>query len=169
MIKSLSREIPCLEVLKCKPTETSQPRKTYEIIIAITRDGKENKSITINFYESDGLEFFENETADPHDFPKIKKLGYKTSYIMGEFQKYKFEIRVYQFTGNSLKDIDLESSEVALMSLLNEENIKLADLHEEDTYSLQKMEFNLRTEQDHPKSDDNVKYHINKLKKMTSN
>ena len=61
-----------------------------------------------------------------------------TSYIIGEFQKYKFEIRAYRFTGNSLKDIDLESSEVALLYLLNDENIQLANLPEEDTYSLRK-------------------------------
>jgi proteasome lid subunit RPN8/RPN11 len=137
----------------------------FEIIIAITRDGKENKPLTINIYENDGLEFLNNESSDPHSSPKTKKLGYQTSYIVGEFQKYKFEIRAYQYTGNSLKDIDLESSEVALFSLLDEENIKLANLPEEDTYSLRKMEFNLRTEQDHPKSDENIKYHLNKLKK----
>jgi proteasome lid subunit RPN8/RPN11 len=139
----------------------------FEVIIAITREGKENKPLTINFYENDGLEFYYDETADPHSFPRMKKLGYNTSYIMGEFQKYKFEIRAYQFTGNSLKDIDLESSEAELLSLLNEEKIEISNLHEKDTYSLRKMEFNLRSEQDKQKSD-NISYHLKKLKQPHS-
>jgi hypothetical protein len=93
----------------------------------------------------------------------MNQLGYNTSYIMGESQKYKFEIRAYQFTGKSLKDIDLESSEAELLSLLNEEKIEISNLQEKDTYSLRKMEFNLRSDQDKQK-DDNINYHLKKLK-----
>jgi proteasome lid subunit RPN8/RPN11 len=136
----------------------------YEIIIAIARGGENEKPLTLDFYKGNGFEFiYNNDSKDPHSFPNTKELGYKTTYLMGEFQKYQFEIRAYQFTGNSLKDIDLESSEADLLCMLNEEKIKLQDLQAEDTYRLRKLEFNLRTEQNNKNSEDNIKYHLTKL------
>jgi proteasome lid subunit RPN8/RPN11 len=136
----------------------------FEIIIAITRDGKEDKPLTFNLYENDGFEFFYDKTAGGHSFPIMKELGYKTSFIAGEFKRYQFEIRLYQFSGTSLRDIDLESSEAELLLMLDEEEIKLSTLRKADTYRLRKMEFNLRTEQNDPKSDENIKYHLKKLR-----
>lgn len=138
-------------------------RNPFEVIIAMTRNGKVDKPLTINLFEGEGLEFFYDKKSDGHSFPITKKLDDKTTFIGGEFKKYQFEIRVYQFTGNSLRDIDLESSEAGLLTLLNEENIKLSALQNRDTYGLRKMEYNLRTEQNHAKSDENIQYHLEKL------
>lgn len=93
------------------------------------------------------------------------KLGYKTSFIVGEFQKYKFEIWAYQFTGDSLRDLDIESSEAELLTILNEENLILKNIQQEEIYRLRKLEYNLRSQQNNQKSKDNINYHLTKMRK----
>ncbi|AST91080.1 hypothetical protein BC6307_07210 [Sutcliffiella cohnii] len=141
-----------------------QNKYPYEVIIAITRNNQKSQELNIEYFEGDGLEFTYNKNEPGNSFPSKTNLGYKTTYIMGEFQSYKFEIRAYKFTGDSLIDVDLESSEAELLSLLNNESIKLDGIDEKHTASLRKMEFNLRTTQSNRKS--NLDYHIAKLKNI---
>ncbi|WP_078544722.1 hypothetical protein [Litchfieldia alkalitelluris] len=136
----------------------------YEVIIAMTRNSMEDKPLTIEFYEGEGYEYIHNSKREGNSAPDLKKLGYKTAYLIGEFQKYKFEIRAFQFTGKSLIDIDLESSEAELLSLLQQEEIHLNEIDQKDISRLRKMEYNLRTKQANEKSESNLQYHLSKLK-----
>lgn len=137
----------------------------FELIIAITRNGEKNKPLSISFLETEGHNYFANDEDKESGLPKIKKLGYNTSFIVGEFQKYKFEIRAYQFAGDSLRDFDIKSSEAELLTILNEENLILKNIQQEEIYRLRKLEYNLRSQQDNPKSKDNINYHLTKMRK----
>lgn len=137
----------------------------FELIIAITRNGENNKPLSISFLEAEGHNYFANDEGKENGWPKTIKLGYNTSFIVGEFQKYKFEIRAYQFTGESLKDVDIKSSEAELLTILNEENLTLENIQQEEIYRLRKLEYNLRSQQDNQKNNDNINYHLTKMRK----
>ncbi|MDQ0156527.1 hypothetical protein [Robertmurraya andreesenii] len=135
----------------------------YFLIIAIARNGKKDKPLLLQYGECDAYEFSYDQNGDGHDFPKIQTANHRVSFINGEFQKYTFTIRAYKNTGHSLIDVDLISSEAELMMILNEEDIKIENISEQDTYRLRKMEYNLR-EENKNRSIRNFEYHLEKIK-----
>ncbi|WP_156958500.1 hypothetical protein [Virgibacillus sp. SK37] len=104
-----------------------------------------------------------NSQGKSYDSPDQEALGYRTSYISGEFQKYKFEIRAYKYTRDSLIDIDLLSSEAELLGILQEEELALETIPQREVYRLRKLEYNLRSTQDNDRSNQNIDYHLSKL------
>lgn len=135
----------------------------YFFIIAIARNGEKDKPLSLYPVESDAIEFTYNPKADPHESPMVKSINRKVLSLEGVFQKYTFTIRAYKNTGRSLVDVDLISSEAALVMVLEEENINLDKLTLKDTYNLRKMEYNLRVENEE-RGQGNLTYHIEKLK-----
>lgn len=135
----------------------------YFFIIAIARNGKTNKSLTIKYGECQASEFTYNPEFEAHDIPDAKLLEHNICYINGEFQKYTFTIHAYKNTGNSLIDVDLISSEAELVMMLNEENIKLDEMTVDKTYRLRKMEYNLRQE-NKERGQGNLEYHLERMK-----
>ncbi|MEH6954440.1 hypothetical protein [Neobacillus drentensis] len=135
----------------------------YFFIIAIARNGKKEKSLSLHYEKCDAYEFSYNPEVGGHDYPKTQPVNDKVSFIHGEFQKYTFTIRAYKNTGKSLVDVDLISSEAELMMKLMEKNIKLENMTSQETYRLRKMEYNLRTE-NKDRGQKNFDYHLEKIK-----
>lgn len=136
----------------------------YFFIIAIKRNEKSEKPLTIYLQDCDGYEFIYNSSKPNNDSSDFKATGERVTNIRGAFQKYIFEIRCYKNTGNSLVDIDLISSEASLIEELNNQNITINDLTNKDTYSLRKLEYNLRKERE-VRGTRNLEYHLEKIVK----
>lgn len=135
----------------------------YFFIIALARNGKINKPLTIKYGECQATEFTYNPEVAPNDISDEKLLDHNICYINGEFQKYTFTIHAYKNTGKSLIDVDIVSSEAELVMMLNEENIKFDEMTIDKTYRLRKMEYNLRQE-NKQRGQGNLEYHLEKLK-----
>lgn len=134
----------------------------YFFIIAIKRTEKIEKPLTIYLQESDGNEFIYNSSKAGNEPSDYKTTGKRIRNIQGEFLKYFFEIRCYKNTGKSLVDVDLISSEANLIKALNDQKIMISDLTNDDSYSLRKLEYNLRKEREE-KGKGNLKYHLGKI------
>lgn len=138
-------------------------RLPYFLIIAFARNGKKDKPLMLEYGESDAYHFSFDPKLGGHEFPNTQQASYQASFIRGEFQKYQFTIRAYKHTGWSLVDVDLISSEAELQIVLQDENIKLADLPVQETYRLRKMEYHLR-EENRDRTLKNFDYHLEKLR-----
>jgi proteasome lid subunit RPN8/RPN11 len=138
----------------------------YMVIIALTRNGKKNKPLSLDFKVGPAGEYFYNKNKHPQDYPDAKLLNEEVNFIQGEFQKYFFTIRVYHFNGTSLRDVDLFSTEAELLQMLRDENVNVSDLTTAQTYHLRKIESNLRNGGS-GRSKENTEYHLNKIKMMS--
>lgn len=136
----------------------------FMLIIAIARGGNEEKPLKIQYGSYTACRFVYDEKADGHDAPIVEELNGQSQSIYGEFKKYQFEVRAYHFDGENLQDVPLYSSEAEVLMELLDEEIDLAQLSEEHTYSLRKIEFNLRTAHQSSRAADNLDYHLRKVK-----
>lgn len=134
----------------------------YFLIIAITRNEENFKGLEIAFQESPACEFIHNPNVKSNEYPTLNKMDFKTTSIIGDFQKYSFTIRAYKNTGNSLVDVDLFSTEAQLLGLLNDRGLSLMEIPKQETYRLRKMEYNLRSE-NIDRGRQNLEYHMKQL------
>lgn len=130
-----------------------------ELIVAIRQNKVKNQPLCLSYMKENGLRY----NCSDHEFPDIEDLGYTTQYIHGSFLNYDFEIRAYLNTGERLQDMDLYSSETALNELFTKENINIADLPSQAMYSVRKLEYALR-QQNEGKYSDKISYHLQKIK-----
>jgi hypothetical protein len=134
----------------------------YFLIIAIARNGKRNKQLTIEKMSTQAYKFTYDPNMEGNGWPPVNSLERTVSYIAGEFQKYQFEIRAYTSTKNGLESVDLLSSEAELIGLLKQANRTLHTITAEETYRLRKMEYNVRKENEE-RGKGNLTYHLERL------
>lgn len=141
----------------------------YMLIVAITRDGKKEKPLTLEYRVGEAYEFYYNPKADGHDDPITKPVDREVQYIYGEFKKYRFEIRAYQFINDCLRDVNLYSSEAEVLMELLDQNIDIASLSPDQAFRLRKIEYNRRrviSQKDGAvdREKQNTAYHLQRLK-----
>lgn len=122
------------------------------LVTAIARNGKRNEPLIIKKYQGPAYEFIYNPKANSHDNSIAKQLYHDVICINGAFQN----------TGTSLMDVNLLSSEVELITLLNEKSISPSNLPAEGIYRLRKIEYNLQKENEEC-GKGNMKYHLRKI------
>ncbi|QRG65973.1 hypothetical protein [Brevibacillus choshinensis] len=141
----------------------------FMLIVAITRDGKKDKPLSLGYQLGNAYEFYHNQKADGHDLPITKPLTTDVQYIMGEFKKYRFEIRAYQYINDCLRDVNLYSSEAEMLMELLDQNIDIASLSPDQAFRLRKIEYNRRRligQKDGTveRERQNTEYHLQRLK-----
>lgn len=66
----------------------------YFFIIAIARNGKKEKPLSLKYENCEVYEFSYNPETRGHDYPKTQPVNYHISFIHGEFQKYTFTMHI---------------------------------------------------------------------------
>lgn len=145
----------------------------YMIIIALSRNSLFEKQLEVEYIQYNAMEFRHKKNAGDHDLPNEVALPEIVNLIQGRFKKYQFEIRAYQCINDSLKSINLISSEAEMLIQLKKCNMSIEDLDPDTTYSLRKIEYDARTigldqQGGKEKAMQNMQYHIEKLKQKSS-
>ncbi|MEH7415769.1 hypothetical protein V7266_10855 [Neobacillus drentensis] len=144
----------------------------YTLIIAITRNSMMEKPFHLEYRYSKAHDFYIEGSKIKGVFAKAKPLDAESRSIYGEFKKYQFEIRAYQCTGETLRDMNLYSSEAEMLMSLREKNINLKDLTPEQSFRLRKIEYNFRNgfnkSQREERKLENSNYHLDKLFKQSA-
>lgn len=146
----------------CLSSEGDNTKIQMIIALAKLKNANPNRPLTLEYSTDKQMEFIGNNKKTGHDIPTEKKLDSASQFIIGHYKDYKFEVRAYEWTGKSLLDCDLYSSEVALNQLLHKEGL----IHElprlKNSYHLKKLEYSLRL--DHQKKyEEKLTYLLSKL------
>ena len=141
----------------------------YMLIVAISRDGKKEKPLTLDYRVGEAYEFYYDSKANGHDAPITKPVDGEVQCIYGEFKKYRFEMRAYQYVNNCLRDANLYSSEAEMLMELLDLNIEVASLSHDQAFRLRKIEYNRRrviSQKDGAVDREmkNTEYHLQRLK-----
>ena len=143
----------------------------FMVIIALKRNGKKDKPLTLEYATGDACEFYYNRSAGGHDMPEAKKLGTTVQSIKGEFSKYTFEIRAYDYDDKCLRDSHIYSSEAEVLMKLADENIDLKTIPVDQTFRLRKMEYNFRRSrgvENKERLTENSSYHLTRMNRHPS-
>ena len=161
--------IQILQALLSGPTR-AMLTLPYMIIIALSRNSLIEKALEVEYFQYRTKVFHHKRGADDHDIPREIELDGNSNSIQGSFKKYKFEIRAYKSDNDSLKSINLISSEAEMLMELNKNNISVENLNSDTTYALRKIEYDFRilglgSSKNNEKALQNMQYHIDKLNK----
>lgn len=135
-----------------------------EIIIAIAK--RKDAEVTDKFcleYEDQLKSRFWMERVDNEDEYNVDYMDEQGQYIKGYYKDYDFEVRAYRWTGETLDEVKLYSSEVEMNRTLAEAELFVEDLPKEALYYLKKLEYSLHL-QNKDKYKEKIPYLIERIK-----
>lgn len=138
-----------------------------QIIFAIVKNEAEDPNANLQFeYVTDTQYLFFDKKGKRTDvLPKHELKSENGQIITGYYKDYDFQVRAYFWTGQSLEEVQLYSSEVEMNILLHQNNIMLEQLPKEAMYHLKKLEYSLRLA-NKDKYKEKIPYLIEKIKSV---